>query len=475
MTVLIYAQGLCETTLQNIGFTGTEHVITAITTPSAQAVTNYQRYEFLGDSVLKFTVSCQLFFQHPNWHEGYLSQGRDDIVQNPRLARAALDLGLDSFIISKQFSPRKWSAPLISEKITQVASRRTMSTKVLADIVESLIGAAYLDGGHEKAQACIHFFLPEVNMTAPANVSLTSCAVSKNDRHMINDLLEEQVGYSFRNRSLLLEALTHPSCQHDASTQSYQRLEFLGDAVLDMVIVSTIFKHAIEIPQGEMTMIKHAMVNANLLAFLCMEFAMEQESINVEQTPSGGFAIKSDKEYVELWRFMRCEGINLRTAQERAISRYHLLREEISLYLHQGNHYPWQALSQLNADKLFSDIIESVIGAIFVDSLGNLVECEMFAERIGLLPYLRRILAGGINVAHPMNIAQQMSKGNVQFSVKRIQVENGDASYQCAVTLDGHEAVVVEGCLSREEAEVKAANGAIEILMQLAATTTSEQ
>jgi hypothetical protein len=37
------------------------------------------------------------------------------------------------------------------------------STKVLADVVESLIGAAYVDGGRE-AQACLHRFLPEINL-----------------------------------------------------------------------------------------------------------------------------------------------------------------------------------------------------------------------------------------------------------------------------------------------------------------------
>jgi endoribonuclease Dicer len=48
-----------------------------------------------------------------------------------------------------------------------------------------------------------------------------------------NDL-EHQLGYKFRDRSFLLQALTHASCYCNRTTDCYQRLEFLGDAILGM-------------------------------------------------------------------------------------------------------------------------------------------------------------------------------------------------------------------------------------------------
>jgi dsRNA-specific ribonuclease len=63
---------------------------------------------------LKFVVSSQLFVDYKNWHEGYLSECRASLVSNTRLARAALDAGLDAFILTKPFTTRKWVPLLIS-------------------------------------------------------------------------------------------------------------------------------------------------------------------------------------------------------------------------------------------------------------------------------------------------------------------------------------------------------------------------
>ncbi|KAH8433816.1 Dicer-like protein 2 [Aspergillus melleus] len=471
------ATSLNETILYNLGFEAMENILTAITAPSAQASTNYQRYEFLGDSILKYIVSCRLFYEHGNWHEGYLSERRDSIVNNSRLAQAALELGLDSFILTKSFTPRHWKAPLISEKTTHIAAQRNMSSKMLADVVEALIGAAFIEGGFFQAEACIHRFLPEVTPPNPTptpnpypdpdpHSTHNIDGNTSNPRHIMYNPLQEQLGYRFNSTILLFEALTHPSCQHDTFTQSYQRLEFLGDAILDMLLVPTIFQHAPHrFTPGDMTRIKHAVVNANLLAFLCMEFAVPRESTDVAQSPKGGFTLHSTNTPVELWRFMRCDGAEMRRARDRALARYMTLREDIITALNSGTHYPWEALAGLNADKFFSDVVESILGAIFVDSGGDLDACGRFVERIGLLPYLRRMLSDGVVVMHPKNRVFQMVREEVKFSVKRLQGQMGeDASYRCVVTVDGVEVVMVEGCLSAEEAEVRAANRVMEAL-----------
>ncbi|KAE8349614.1 ATP-dependent helicase dcl2 [Aspergillus coremiiformis] len=462
---MLIASRLCATILCDVGFTDIQHVITAITTPSAQAPTHYQRYEFLGDSILKYAVSCQLFFRNLNWPEGYLTEGRTTIVQNPRLTRAALDVGLDAFIMSKPLTPRRWTAPLISTRLGAVSLKRQMSSKVLADVVEALIGAAYLDGGHAKAQACMHCFLPEVDRQ-PLDIHSIVTHSTVKSLHIIDGNLQRHLGYTFKNEDLLIEALTHPSCQHDHSTQSYQRLEFLGDAILDMVIVPTIFQYSNKISPGDMTFIKHAVVNANLLAFFCMEFSIEQENTKVERARDGQFAVKSETQYVELWRFMRFNSVDLQTSRDAALKRHRTLRDTILDSLYYASNYPWQSLSQLYADKFFSDIVESVLGAIFADSGGDLSACEHFIERIGLLSYVRRILSDGVNVAHPKSMAQRLSKGDAVFNSKRVLDEKGNATYQCTVTINDAPVVLVEGCLCGEEAEVRAANETIEFLQR---------
>ncbi|KAJ5101267.1 hypothetical protein NUU61_003489 [Penicillium alfredii] len=459
------AHKLNDTILKGVGIQNLSHVLTAISTPIAQASTNYQRYEFFGDSVLKFTVSCQLFFTSPQWHEGYLSESRDKVIQNNRLARAALDTGLDSFILIRRFTPRKWDAPLISQKLTPTSAKRQLSSKVLADVVEALIGAGYMDGGLPKAQACLHRFLPEIELFTN-NIPSLDVPTGKGVSNLVDQhCLARLLGYTFTDAALLTEALTHPSCEHDTTTQSYQRVEYLGDAVLDMVVVDAIAAHPTQLPQGQMTLIKHAVVNANLLAFLCMEFSIEVDSSDANQGPGGDIGPVPLHNQINLWRFLRFNGPAIRTAREACLTRHHALRQQIHAALQHSPDYPWELFTYLHADKFFSDTVESVLGALFIDSRGNLELCRAFVEKIGLLQYVRRVIADGVNVVHPRNTAQNMVKsvGNLIFNRKRMEAKTG-ATYRCSALVNKVEIAAVDGCATGEEAEVKVAHAAIAYL-----------
>lgn len=75
--------------------------------------------------------------------------------------------------------------------------------------------------------------------------------------------LEERIGYKFRNSLLLAEALTHPSLGHE--TQQYhfdnQRLEFLGDAVLQLVMTEYLFRNFGTAPEGQLTKLRSRLVS----------------------------------------------------------------------------------------------------------------------------------------------------------------------------------------------------------------------
>ena len=138
----IIAEDLCRTILPSVGFSDLSLVLTAISTTAAQESTNYQRLEFLGDSILKAFASLTLLATHLNWHEGILSHQKDHIVSNANLARATLNIGLDRYILTKPFTGHKWRPLYSSNFLTeQSPAKRQLSTKTLADIVESLIGA----------------------------------------------------------------------------------------------------------------------------------------------------------------------------------------------------------------------------------------------------------------------------------------------------------------------------------------------
>jgi ribonuclease-3 len=80
--------------------------------------------------------------------------------------------------------------------------------------------------------------------------------------------LQKTVGYEFKNPDLLVEAITHPSIAHERGNESNhhnQRLEFLGDAVLQLVLTDRIYKLYPDLPEGKLTQIRAHLANRHTL------------------------------------------------------------------------------------------------------------------------------------------------------------------------------------------------------------------
>ena len=71
--------------------------------------------------------------------------------------------------------------------------------------------------------------------------------------------LEKNLGYTFKNKELLKQALTHSSYANEARTQSNERLEFLGDSVLSLIVSDHIYNR-FNTPEGELTKLRAALV-----------------------------------------------------------------------------------------------------------------------------------------------------------------------------------------------------------------------
>lgn len=75
--------------------------------------------------------------------------------------------------------------------------------------------------------------------------------------------LEKIIGYHFKDKALMREAITHSSYAKERKAQHIkynERLEFLGDAVLSIVVSDYIFKHCPELPEGELTKLRASLV-----------------------------------------------------------------------------------------------------------------------------------------------------------------------------------------------------------------------
>ena len=107
-----------------------------------------ERLEFLGDAVLHLVISDHLIKNYPELPEGDLSKLRATIVSEPSLFKIAKSIDLGDFV-------------LLGRGEEQTGGRKKSS--ILANALEAIIAAIYLDGGMEKARAFVmSYFVPEI-------------------------------------------------------------------------------------------------------------------------------------------------------------------------------------------------------------------------------------------------------------------------------------------------------------------------
>lgn len=105
--------------------------------------------------------------------------------------------------------------------------------------------------------------------------SLTMARRSESAERPISSGLEERIGYSFKDAGRLQGALTHASARPSGGTD-YQRLEFLGDRVLGLVVADWLYEAYPKATEGEMSVRLNALVNAETLAAIAEEIGITE-------------------------------------------------------------------------------------------------------------------------------------------------------------------------------------------------------
>uniref|UniRef100_A0A1I7XT92 RNase III domain-containing protein n=1 Tax=Heterorhabditis bacteriophora TaxID=37862 RepID=A0A1I7XT92_HETBA len=93
--------------------------------------------------------------------------------------------------------------------------------------------------------------------------------------------LEKIIGYRFNNKAYLIQAFTHASYYKNRITECYQRLEFLGDAVLDYMITRYLFEDSRKFSPGVLTDLRSALVNNTIFASLAVKYDFHKHFIAI--------------------------------------------------------------------------------------------------------------------------------------------------------------------------------------------------
>lgn len=137
-------------------FEDEELLVQALTHRSAAGANN-ERLEFLGDAILDVVVSEVIYRLRPDATEGVMSRIRASLVRDATLARLAISIDLGDHLILGPGERRTGGHHRLS---------------ILADALEAIFGAVYLDSGFEKTREVIHTVYGDMLETLPESASL---------------------------------------------------------------------------------------------------------------------------------------------------------------------------------------------------------------------------------------------------------------------------------------------------------------
>ncbi|KAF8761100.1 PAZ domain [Rhizoctonia solani] len=424
-----------------------ELVAHALCSRMAHRTFSYERLEFLGDTFIKYAASAYLYGVEPTAPSGVLHSKRQKMVNNRSLWLGAQALGLPPCIQSDVFRPKQWVIPnvLISKKSpihgenpgftgqAQLLNSRQYSRqippKTIADVVEAMIGAALLSGGEELAFSVAKTLgfdtLKTCDWLDVISYAPNKSMTMKESDHKGETLdgLIKIIGVSLDNPELLLQAMQHASMAR--SSESYERLEFLGDAVLDMLVVQSFFSDEEEWSPHSMTLIKSSMVSNRALAIICIESGLHQYLMHDINSLAQSIVTFIDE-------VQKCKQIARTDAQR---LKY------------------W---SKLVAPKALGDVVESLLGAIYISSGFSITRVKTVYDRV-LKPFYDRYIDKKAMLTHPMSrlMKRLESIGCRSFGVAKAetQLPNGGTGFKCEVKIHGQ--IIAQAASEKAQQAIK--------------------
>ncbi len=224
---------------------------------------------------------------------------------------------------------------------------------------------------------------------------------------MIISQLEKRINYSFKNSKILEEALTHRSYLNENpghGTSHNERLEFLGDAVLELAVTEDLYAQFPQYEEGTLTSLRAALVNYQMLASI-------------------GRAIELEK----FIRFSRGESKDIGRARE----------------------------------VILANAMEALIGAIYLDSGYSSARAFVFAI---IMPNLKEVMDKGL-YKDAKSLLQEKVQADLKLTptYKLLEEKGPDHNKIFNMGVYFGDKLITEGTgLSKQEAEVAAAKNALE-------------
>ncbi|CAG0879138.1 unnamed protein product [Darwinula stevensoni] len=268
--------------------------------------------------------------------------------------------------------------------------------KAIADSIEALIGAYLLRGGLSGAAQVLKFF--GLTVENPETLLNEDPLLDKNWKLLpllLDDVcgIQKFLGYKFMNPHYLLQALTHPSCTRNRATRCYQRLEFLGDCIVDFLITAWLYDLDEQLDPGQLTDLRSALVSNCTLGTIVAKNKFHTQLLH--HSPALHRAIES---------FIRAQEDN-----KWELDQWSLIGEEDT-----------GEVKDIKVPKVLGDVFESLVGAIFLDSglsLQKVWYCIYPLMKDKIESYVKDTPKHPIRKLHEM-----LAPAQPQFEIKIVEV-----------------------------------------------------
>lgn len=365
----------------------------------------YERLEILGDTFLKLETSWYMYEDRKDIvQEGQLTQLRRDIIRNDRLNQFALAVGLHHYILYpaevEQHPFQCWKPSCMGKTPDPVVA----SSKWIADVLEAICGAYLVGQGEIGARYFLRWigvsvlddpftfaspfypdcFPKELYEHGGLNESglLTLSSPQFEDLPLRLATLQHRLKYTFRNPRYLLEAITHPSVgrlmlhedhmsgssltahrQQDIVWKGdYERLEYLGDAIIEYLTLSYAYlAHGDWLP-GSLSQWKSATVSNDALGKTVLRW------FGIDECMCSG-ALRMDKEAMKgidniERRYLGATGsssfskrMGLQSSRSYSLTTVRIKTKKTTT-----------KANPLSLPKVFADVFEALVAAVFLDS-----------------------------------------------------------------------------------------------------------
>ncbi|KAG5948271.1 hypothetical protein E4U53_006327 [Claviceps sorghi] len=335
---------------------------------------NYERLEFLGDTFLKTATTIALFTRMPpSSTEFEYHVERMLLVCNKNLFNHAVDRKLEEYIRSKAFDRRTWYPDLTLKKGKALKKKVThsLADKSIADVCEAVIGAAYMSEPRGKMDLAVKAVTKMVRSTNHTMTQFSDyykdyeppewqkAEVSATEK-FVADKIHDRIGYRFNSPKLLRSAFKHPSWPYDPAIPHYQCLEFLGDALLDLAVVEYLFAAFPKADPQWLTEHKMAMVSNHFFSSLCVDLSLHKHLLSTSSSMLGHI-----NEFVKQFETAKTDSLHEGSSDQPS---------------------PDFWVNLMRPPKALSDVLEAVVGAMFVDSRYNFEVVQDFFDKF-IRPY----------------------------------------------------------------------------------------